>query len=353
MRSKCIKLRSAVQGFTAVILGLGITAAVDSTAADASPPPYTVYVVNSQCPTNNSVTSVTGSGSSWTVGATDGVGDCPAGVSFSPNGSIAYVVNASDNTITPINTTTFAAGTAFSTGVSGPIYADVTPNGNSIVTAGPGGDTVAVISTSNTSDIQTVTVGNGAFGIAILPNSSAAYITNASDDTVSVVSLTGTPTLTKTITFPKPGCKGPIDAAATPNGKAVYVVCASNFRIWKISVATNKAAAAGIKIKKGGSSGGSLEEIVITPNGKTAYVSNYNDGAVYPVTLKTGVVGTGIPVPAAYGLAMSPDGSYVLAGDGTCCNDTTDVYSIKVSTNTVVSSFNTGGYTQRWLAFKP
>ena len=93
MRSKSIKFRSAVQGFTAILLGLGITAAVDSTAAEASPPPYTVYVVNSQCPTNNSVTSVTGSGSSWTVGATDGVGDCPAGVSFSPNGSIAYVVN--------------------------------------------------------------------------------------------------------------------------------------------------------------------------------------------------------------------------------------------------------------------
>lgn len=76
-----------------------------------------------------------------------------------------------------------------------------------------------------------------------------------------------------------------------------------------------------------------MQQIVITPNGKTAYVSNYNDGAVYPVTLKTGVVGAGIPVPAAYALAISPDGSYVLAGNGTCCFDTTDVYSIKVSTN--------------------
>jgi DNA-binding beta-propeller fold protein YncE len=263
------------------------------------------------------------------------------------------VVNASDNTITPIDTSTFVAGAAFSAGVSGPIFADVTPNGNSIITAGTSGDTVAVISTSNTSDIQTVTVGNGPFGIGILPNSSAAYITNASDNTVSVVSLTGTPAVTKTITFPKPGCKAPLDAAATPNGKAVYVVCASNYKIWKITVATNKAASKGIKIKKGSESGGSLEEIVITPNGKTAYVSNYNDGAVYPVTLKTGVVGAGIPVPAAYALGMSPDGSYVLAGDGTCCSETTDVYSISTSTNAVVSTFNTGGYAMRWLAFKP
>lgn len=72
------------------------------------------------------------------------------------------------------------------------------------------------------------------------------------------------------------------DGAATPNGKAAYVVRASNFRIRKITVATNKAASAGIKIKKGSGSGGSLQQIVITPDGKTAYVSKDYDGALYP-----------------------------------------------------------------------
>jgi DNA-binding beta-propeller fold protein YncE len=351
MRLTDLRLRSGIQSITAILLGIGVLVSVDATAAQAAPP-YTVYAVNSQCPTDNSVTSVTGNGTSWTVGATDGVGSCPAGVAFSPNGSTAYVVNAGGNTITPIDTATFVAGAAFSTGVSTPIFAQVTPNGNSIVTAGTGGNGIAVISTSNTSDVQPVTVGNAPLGIAILPNSSAAYVANSGDGTVSVVSLTGTPAVTKTIKFPSSGCKGPGDDAATPNGKAVYVVC-SNFKIWKINTATNKAAATGIKIKKGSGSGGALQEIVITPNSKTAYVSNNNDGAVYPVTLKSGVVGAGIPVSDAWGLAISPDGNYVLAGDGTCCFVTTNISSIAVSTNTVVSTFNTGGFTMRWLAVQP
>ena len=53
----------------------------------------------------------------------------------------------------------------------------------------------------------------------------------------------------------------------------------------------------------------------------------------------------------AWGLAMSPDGSYVMAGDGTCCFATTDVYVIKTSNNTISATLNTGGFTHRWLAF--
>jgi hypothetical protein len=50
---------------------------------------------------------------------------------------------------------------------------------------------------------------------------------------------------------------------------------------------------------------------------------------------------------------MSPDGSYVMAGDGTCCFATTDVYVIKTSNNTISATLNTGGFTHRWLAFQP
>src|SRR5271156_1983232 len=128
MHSKCRKLRTGAQLTTAVLLGVGALVSVGSIGAGAAPSPYTVYDVNSQCPTDNSVTVTTGNGTSWTPGATDGVGNCPAGVTFSPDGSTAYVVNASDNTITPIDTSTFTAGTAFSTGVSTPIFDQVTPN---------------------------------------------------------------------------------------------------------------------------------------------------------------------------------------------------------------------------------
>lgn len=311
---------------------------------------YTAYVGNDQCPTDNSVSSVTGP--TWTVGSTIGVGDCPAGVAFSPNGTTAYIANASDNTITPIATSTFTAGTAFSSGVSSPLYMAVTPNGQFLIATGNGSNNIAIISTSDTADVQTVTVGSGPTGIAVLPNSSAAYVANGGDGTVSVVSLTGTPAVTKTISFKttkKAGCASPNGIAATPNGKDVYVSCYAG-EVYKIVVKTNKAAGKPIEVPQ--TSGN--QQIVISPSGSTAYVSNYN-GYVYPITLSgKGSVGTGIPAANAWGLAISPDGAYVMAGDGYCCNSDTPLYVISTSSNTVTSTVDTGSnYTHRWLAFKP
>jgi DNA-binding beta-propeller fold protein YncE len=256
------------------------------------------------------------------------------------------MANASDNTITPINTSTFTAGTAFSSGVTSPLFMAVTPNGASLVVGGPGSNQVAVISTANTASVQTVSVGTNPEGLSILPDSSAAYIDNGSDNTVDVVSLTGTPTVTKTISFPSPGCTGPEGNAVTTNGKWVWVACDGNGMLWGIKVSKEKAKIA-IKVGKGD------HQVVVTPNGLTAYVSSPNNNKVFPVNLTTHVVGNGIAVNNAWGLAMSPDGSYVMAGDGTCCFATTDVYVIKTSNNTISATLNTGGFTHRWLAFQP
>lgn len=306
---------------------------------------YTAYVGNDQCPTNNSVTEL--AGPAWTFGATMGVGNCPAGIAFAPDGTKAYILNAADSTITPIDTATFTAGPPFSAGVSIPIFVAVTPDGQSIVTAGAASNTLAVISTANTADVKTVPVGSSPQGVAVLPDSSAVYVANQGSGTVTVVKLGATPKLGKTITFKPPGCT-PYGIAAAPDGKTVYAACTGG-PLWPIKVAKNKAAATPIAIPQ---SGGTTQ-VAITPNGKTAYVSN-TFGAVYPVTLKTQVVGPAIPIQGAYGLAISPDGRYLLVGDGDCCFVDTPVSVVATATNTVTATLPTGGnYAHRWLAFKP
>jgi YVTN family beta-propeller protein len=63
------------------------------------------------------------------------------------------------------------------------------------------------------------------------------------------------------------------------------------------------------------------EGIAITPDGKTAYVTNFNDGTVTPIDLATGTPGPPITVgKEPEGIAITPDGktAYVAnAGDGT------------------------------------
>lgn len=319
--------------------------AVPAAQADTLGTHYTAFVGNDQCPTNNSVSRLTGP--NWTFGNTIGVGNCPAGIAFAPDGKTGYIVNAGDSTITPIDTASFTAGPAFPAGVSTPIFVKVTPDGKSIVTAGVNSNTLAVISTANTASVQTVAVGASPLGVAVLPDSSAAYVANNAAGTVSVVSLAGTPTLVKTIAFKPPGCT-PYDIAATPDGQSVYAAC-MNGPIWRIKVARNKADAAPIALPQ---TSGTVE-LAITPDSKTAYVSN-TWGAVYPVTLKTGAVGAAIAVPGAYGLALSPDGKYLLVGNGDCCFVDTPVSVVSTKTHTVVDTLPTGGnYVHRWLAFKP
>jgi DNA-binding beta-propeller fold protein YncE len=346
------------------LLTLGAVVAA-SPALPAALSAYTAYVMNTQCPQNNSLSVVTGA--PWRVGKTIPVGSCPAGVVFTRDGSRAYVLNAGDSTITPIDTASATAGAAFPAGVNAPLNAFVTRDGKSIVTSGAASNTVAVISTADPSQVKSVKVGPAPVYLAVLPNGHAVYTANATNNTVSVVSLGATPRLTKTIKFPALGCRSLNDIVVAPNGRSVYVDCRDNYKLWKINVATGKPQGKPITIP--GAVGGAclqtvagvngvqpvcgLWQFVITPNGKTAYVANYLENAVYPVTLATGNVGAAIHVPSAYGLAVSPDGAYVLAAEGKCCFIKSAVYVIKVATNHVAATFSTGGFANRWIAFKP
>jgi YVTN family beta-propeller protein len=342
-----------------LVLTLAATAASAQTAAlDGSPASpitrsettpkaasYTAFVGNDQCPTNNSVSQVTGP--NWTLGATVGVGNCPAGIAFSPDGATAYVLGAGDSTITPIDTASFTAGAPFPSVVVNPVWIAITPDGQSILTTGHSSNNLAVIDTQNRGNVKLVSVGANPQDIAVLPDGSAAYVANQDDGTVSVVKLGKNPALKKTITFPAPGCT-PFGLAATPDGKTVLAACTSG-SLWPINIAKNTAAASPFAIPQ--SNGGA--EVVVTPNGKTAYVSNTN-GFVYPVTLKSGAVGAPIAVPGARGMAISTDGKVLMVGDGDCCFINTPVSIINTAKNTVTTTLQTPGlYTHSWLAFKP
>ena len=72
-----------------------------------------------------------------------------------------------------------------------------------------------------------------------------------------------------------------------------------------ISTATQRA---GKIIKVGGGPAG----VAITPDGRTAYVVNYDSGTVTPISTATQRAGRAItiaPDPAGFGIAITPDGT--------------------------------------------
>ncbi len=72
-------------------------------------------------------------------------------------------------------------------------------------------DTVSVIRTSDNIVIDTITVGDGPYGVAVTPNGARVYVANVNDDTVSVI-RTSDNTVIATITVGD----GPRAVAVTP-----------------------------------------------------------------------------------------------------------------------------------------
>jgi len=128
------------------------------------------------------------------------VGDDPAGLAVSPDGSQVWVVN----------TTLSSFGTGSSSG------------------AGPG--SVSVVSTATDHVLGTIPVGSGPIDVAFSPDGRSAYVTNngvllpGSVSVIDTTTLEVVGTLTPT-PAPSPASAGsnPTSVAVTPDGKEVWV----------------------------------------------------------------------------------------------------------------------------------
>jgi YVTN family beta-propeller protein len=87
-------------------------------------------------------------------------GNVPQGVAITPDGTKVYVANASDNTVSVINTATnTVAGLPIPVG-SYPNWVAITPDGTQAYVVNGNSNTVSVINTANRAVVATIPVGN-------------------------------------------------------------------------------------------------------------------------------------------------------------------------------------------------
>ncbi|MDP3889246.1 MAG: YncE family protein [bacterium] len=192
--------------------------------------------------------------------------------------------------------------------------------------------------------IATVAVGDTPAGIAITPDNRFAYVANNNNDsipgadTVSVLDL-ATNTVIKTIS--DASFNEPYTVTINAAGTKAYITNSNGTTITIIDIATNTVV--GLIGGFDGPSG-----MVITPDGKTAYVNNYgspsgvgsgNATTVRVVDLNTNaIVGAPITVDLApASLAITPSGTFVYVINYVDGNPGTGTISIiRTATNTVV-----------------
>jgi YVTN family beta-propeller protein len=204
-------------------------------------------------------------------------------------------------------------------------------------------NTVTVIDAASNTITATITVDNNPEEIAITPDGMRAYVTCGSFGTSSSVPVIDTATNTVITTIPMPFGSFARGIAITPNGKTAYV---SNFAanmVSRIDTATNTVTGT---IPVGNNPVG----VAISPDGTRAYVANDNSSSVSVIdTTISLVIGT-VPVgDQPHNLLVTPDGKHVYVADDTFPQGNVSV--IDTATNQVTTIATPEG--TNWVAVTP
>jgi YVTN family beta-propeller protein len=249
-----------------------------------------------------------------------GVGAFPDAIAITPNGKTAYVALLGDDEVLPIRTATNKPGKLIKVG-SAPTDLVVTPNGKTVYVANWASDTVTPISTATNKPGKAIKVDVSAGVIGITPNGKTAYaadgyiVMHPSPTPINAVIpiRTATNTVGRTILAAPPGAA--VDAFAfTRDSTTAYAAVGGASQVDPIRVATGTL---GKAIPAGASPG----TIVITPNGRTGYVEDYDAPAVAWFSTVTNKPGKTITVGAALSpyagtvaIAVTPNGKTLYVG---------------------------------------
>jgi YVTN family beta-propeller protein len=248
-----------------------------------------------------------------------------------PDGT-AYVINSGGGTVTPIDLATNTAERPID--VSGePVTMTIAPDGKTVY-VGDGaanGDAEPTMQQTITAiDVAANTAGKPVDlqwppdSIVITPDSKTAYIDNGFPSrTVTPIDLV-TSTVGKPITLSEP----PQAIAMGPHGEAYIAIqtgsmTSHGYRAWYDFMSADLATG---KLGKPVRLSGEPEAIAITPNGKTAYLTIFSTDSVTPIELATGKAGKPIRISGKplgnnvagqpLAIAITPDGrtAYVTNG---------------------------------------
>lgn len=320
-----------------------ISVGIDPTGAAVNPKRNEVYVVDTG---SNSVSVI--DTESQTVIATIRVQQRPYFISVSPDGTRAYVANAGSNSVSVLDLKARRQVAVIGVGEA-PGEAAISPDGNTLVVSNRVGGSASIIDTTvnpRFQKVRSVFSGcPGATAIAILPDSSKAFIACSGGHQVMAVQLASVPVKSKHTTSAEERPlqdallamldvgKTPLALALKPDGGELFAVNYDDGSISEIDTSTNEVGGAYFV-------GTHPVRALFAADDSTLYVSNFDadslgvfsadDGQLLPFSPRTG------DGPDA--LAFSKAGDFLFAVDAR----SGDVAVIRTSSNSLLTTLPVG-----------
>jgi gliding motility-associated-like protein len=208
----------------------------------------------------------------------------------------------------------------------------LSPDGNTVYVTNFSDNTVSVINAKTNKVIATIPVGNGPWGMAVSPDDSHVYVTNNEANTVSVIT-----TATNTVSATIPVGSVPQGICINPGGSFIYVANA-NSSVSVINTQTNQVVAT-ISLSLNPTS------LCISPDGSRLYVLDglsavgASTGDISVINTATNTVLSTITVAKlSTGIAITPDGNTIYVANYL----QNAVSEINISNNSITTSFPVG-----------
>ena len=254
------------------------------------------------------------------------VGNKPAALAFSADGSIMVVANTGDNSLTPVEITLTGGSPVFSpqapVALNGtPQSILVSPDGSNIyVVVDMGSATGQLVALKKTNagyhTDSSVGVGNAPRGLAAIPSGAVFYVANSGAESVSIIGISANGKLLPGSTISQVGTK-PTGVAVGSDNSLLLVTCAGDNSVIAVDLDhPNTGSRNSIAV------GTNPGAIAITPSGSYAFICNTGDNTLSMLDCWGGVndvkvVGSPIALgdqPVA--VTVTSDGLNVLTADG-------------------------------------
>ncbi|MGV8076726.1 MAG: PKD domain-containing protein [Methanosarcina sp.] len=249
----------------------------------------------------------------------------------SPAPSYAYITNFNSNTVTVINTANDTFKDTVPVGKK-PFGVAVSPDGTRVyVTNANYGEsgTVSVIDTARNEVTATVDMGYkySPSGVAVTPDGKKLFVANRDINGVSIID-----TAANVVTASVPAGINPLGVAVTPDGKKVYVANRYSNNISVIDTGTNTVTAT-VKVGLGPCG------VTLNQAGTNLYVTNCESNAISIIDTSANTVTSTVPVGKwPMGVTVSPDGTKIyVANEGS-----NNVSVIDTATNNVTATVTVG-----------